>query len=462
MAEIREECGVVAVYNDPEVLSSTILALHTLQHRGQDSSGIGVAGNGGLKVEKYQGYVISNFIQKEVSMRLRGTSSIGHVRYATVKGGDLLKCAHPVEGVFKGAKFLLAHNGHIANYKELEKELKNKSKEEQTDTDIIVSLIEESKADSIAVAFKEVIQKCIGGFATVVLEEEGTIMATRDSVGIRPLHVGFDDERIVLASETCSFSVLDINDFREVKPGEIMVINSNGVKSEILPYSNKIARLCIFEIIYLSRPDSRYLGKSVYEHRKEIGRYLAKSYPIDADIVLSVPSSGDPAARGYARELNIPMEDGLLRSHYVWRTFIEPSQEIREKSVLLKHSVNRDLVKDQNVVLVDDSIVRGTTMKRIVKLLKIAGTREVHVRIGCPQIMYPDFFGIEISNTDLLISAHNNEEEVREFIGADSLEFLSIGNLYKAIGFNKRDDGRPQMADHYFTGEYPVNLDGLT
>ena len=461
MPKIREECGVVAIFNDPKAFSSTVFSLHALQHRGQDSSGIGIAHNGELKVEKHKGYVTSNFNTSQMAAELEGTSAIGHVRYATVKSDDTIKCAHPIAGNFKGHKFLLAHNGHIANYKELQGMLKDKSESAPTDTAILASLIGESDADTLEEAFKYVLQKCVGAYAMAILVEDGSIMAVRDNVGIRPFSIGFDSERVVLASETCAFSALGIYDFREIQPGEFIVADGNGVRSEKMPNSNDTARLCVFEIIYISRPDSVYLGKSVYEHRKEMGRNLAKESNVSADIVVSVPSSGNSAAKGYARESNIPLEDGLVRNHYMWRTFIEPSQEIRERSVYLKHSVNRRIVKDKRVVLIDDSLVRGTTMKRIVLLLREAGAKEIHVRIACPQIKYPDFFGIEISDDDLLLSAHKDDKEIKEYINADSLAFLSIDNVYKALGFSKRNPENPQMSDHYFTNDYPIDLDGI-
>ncbi len=454
---LKEECGVFGISNAKDASALTALGLHALQHRGQEGCGIVTFDGEKYYSEKRFGLVGDNFNKEKVLNNLKGNYAIGHNRYSTT-GNNILRNIQPFFADTNAGGIGVAHNGNLTN----SIALRNKLVEDgaifytTSDTETIVQLIAKSKRPKTIDKVIDAIFQIQGGYALVMLTQN-SLIGVRDPYGIRPLVIGKLGNSYVLASETCAFDIIGAKFVREVENGEIVLIENNELKS-IKPFPTKKVRPCVFEYIYFSRPDSLIGGKTAYEHRKNIGRELAKENDTDADIVVPVPDSGNAAAMGFAQELKVNFEHGLIRNHYVGRTFIEPSQKIRSLGVKLKLNANQTTIKDKKIILIDDSLVRGTTSYKIVKMLYDAGAKEVHVKIACPEIRYPDFYGVDTPTKKELLAANKTNDEICEYIGAKSLRFLSIEGLYKAIGFEKRNETYPQLTDHYFTGEYPVKL----
>jgi amidophosphoribosyltransferase len=454
---LNEECGVFGISNNKDASALTALGLHALQHRGQEGCGIVTFDGEKYYSEKRFGLVGDNFNKEKVLNNLKGNYAIGHNRYSTT-GNNILRNIQPFFADTNAGGIGVAHNGNLTN----SISLRNKLVEDgaifytTSDTETIVQLIAKSKRSKTIDKVIDAIFQIQGGYALVMLTQN-TLIGVRDPYGIRPLVIGKLGSSYVLASETCAFDIIGAKFIREVENGEIVLIENNELKS-IKPFPAKKVKPCVFEYIYFSRPDSLIGGKTAYEHRKNIGRELAKENDTDADIVVPVPDSGNAAAMGFAQELKINFEHGLIRNHYVGRTFIEPSQKIRSLGVKLKLNANQSTIKNKKIILIDDSLVRGTTSYKIVKMLYDAGAKEVHVKIACPEIRYPDFYGVDTPTKKELLAANKTNDEICEYIGAKSLRFLSIEGLYKAIGFEKRNEAYPQLTDHYFTGEYPVKL----
>ena len=454
---LKEECGVFGISNAKDASALTALGLHALQHRGQEGCGIVTFDGEKYYSEKRFGLVGDNFNKEKVLNNLKGNYAIGHNRYSTT-GNNILRNIQPFFADTNAGGIGVAHNGNLTN----SIALRNKLVEDgaifytTSDTETIVQLIAKSKRPKTIDKVIDAIFQIQGGYALVMLTQN-SLIGVRDPYGIRPLVIGKLGNSYVLASETCAFDIIGAKFVREVENGEIVLIENNELKS-IKPFPAKKVRPCVFEYIYFSRPDSLIGGKTAYEHRKNIGRELAKENDTDADIVVPVPDSGNAAAMGFAQELKMNFEHGLIRNHYVGRTFIEPSQKIRSLGVKLKLNANQTTIKNKKIILIDDSLVRGTTSYKIVKMLYDAGAKEVHVKIACPEIRYPDFYGVDTPTKKELLAANKTNDEICEYIGAKSLRFLSIEGLYKAIGFEKRNETYPQLTDHYFTGEYPVKL----
>ena len=454
---LKEECGVFGISNVKDSSALTALGLHALQHRGQEGCGIVTFDGEKYYSEKRFGLVGDNFNKEKVLNNLKGNYAIGHNRYSTT-GHNILRNIQPFFADTNAGGIGVAHNGNLTN----SIALRNKLVEDgaifytTSDTETIVQLIAKSKRPKKIDKVIDAIFQIQGGYALVMLTQN-SLIGVRDPYGIRPLVIGKLGNSYVLASETCAFDIIGAKFLREVENGEIVLIENNELKS-IKPFPNKKVRPCVFEYIYFSRPDSLIAGKTAYEHRKNIGRELAKENDTDADIVVPVPDSGNAAAMGFAQELKMNFEHGLIRNHYVGRTFIEPSQKIRSLGVKLKLNANQTTIKDKKIILIDDSLVRGTTSYKIVKMLYDAGAKEVHVKIACPEIRFPDFYGVDTPTKKELLAANKTNDEICEYIGAKSLKFLSINGLYKALDFKKRNESYPQLTDHYFTGDYPVEL----
>ena len=456
--KLHEECGVFGVYNHEDSAALTALGLHALQHRGQEAAGIVTFDGTKFMSERHPGLVSDNFTKMSVINRLVGNSAVGHNRYSTT-GATIQRNIQPFFADLWGGGFAIAHNGNITNALSLRDELIRKGSifQSTSDTETILQLVARSDADRTLDRLVDALMQISGAWALVVLTNKKLIGA-RDPFGIRPLVLGELDGAKILASETCALDIIGAKFVREIEPGEIIVITEDGEES-IKPFPNARLRPCIFEYIYFSRPDSMLDGKSVYECRKSFGKNLAKECPANADIVVPVPDSGVPAALGYSEESKIPFELSIIRNHYVGRTFILPTQSNRQSSVKLKHNPDRGSIKGKSVVLVDDSVVRGTTSVKIVELMREAGASEIHMRIACPPIKYPDFYGIDTPETEQLLAANKNLDEMCKYIGADSLGFLSLDGLYKSMGYNKgRNNDSPEYTDHCFTGDYPTNL----
>ncbi|MDB4034074.1 amidophosphoribosyltransferase [Candidatus Pelagibacter sp.] len=453
--KLKEECGVFGISNSDDAAALTALGLHALQHRGQEGCGIVSFDGEKYHSEKRFGLVGDNFNKEKVLKNLLGKYAIGHNRYSTT-GENTLRNIQPFFADTNAGGIGVAHNGNLTN----SVTLRNKLVEDgaifytTSDTETIVQLIAKSKRNNTVDKVIDAIFQIQGGYALVMLTQS-SLIGVRDPYGIRPLIIGKIKDSYVLASETCALDIIGAKYVRDVENGEIVLIENNELKS-FKPFPSRKVRPCVFEYIYFARPDSLLDGKSAYEHRKNLGIELAKENKIDADIVVPVPDSGNAAALGFAQYLGINFELGLIRNHYVGRTFIEPSQKIRSLGVKLKLNANQTTIKDKRIILIDDSLVRGTTSHKIVKMLYDAGAKEVHVKIACPEIRYPDFYGVDTPTKKELLAANKTNEEICEYIGAKSLDFLSLEGLYRAIGFEKRNDTYPQLTDHYFTGEYPV------
>ena len=455
--KIREECGVFGISNINDASALAALGLHALQHRGQEGCGIVSYDGKNYYSEKRFGLVGDNFNNEDTIKKLPGSFAIGHNRYSTT-GGKILRNVQPFFADTNAGGIGVSHNGNFTNAITLRKKLVEDGAIFYTtsDSETIVQLIARSKKDKNIDKIIEAISQIQGGYALVMLTKN-ILIGARDIYGIRPLVIGKLNKSFVLASETCALDIIGAEFIREVENGEIVYIEDNELHS-LKPFGNHTPRPCVFEYIYFSRPDSLLNGKCAYEYRKCFGAELAKENSLKADLVVPVPDSGNAAAIGYSQLTNIPFDLGLIRNHYVGRTFIEPAQKIRSLGVKLKLNANKTTVKDKIIILIDDSLVRGTTSHKIVKMLYDAGAKEVHVKIACPEIKYPDFYGVDTPTKKELLAANMSNKEICEYINAKSLKFLSIDGLYKAMGFENRNKTYPQLTDHYFTGDYPVKL----
>ena len=455
MDRLKEECGVFGIFDNKDAAALTALGLHALQHRGQEGCGIVTFDGTNFYAERRLGLVGDNFTKGNILGKLPGNYAIGHNRYSTA-GNNLIKNVQPFFADLHTGGISIAHNGNLSNARHLRRELvKNGSIFQTTsDTETIVQLIAKSKRPKIIDKIIDSLFKIQGGYALTVLTEN-KLIGIRDPFGIRPLVIGKLNKSYVLASETCALDIIGAKFIRGVENGEIVVITENGLEC-IKPFPKIKERPCIFEYIYFSRPDSIINNVSFYEHRKRLGAELAKENHIESDLIIPVPDSGVPASIGYAEKIKKNIELGIIRNHYVGRTFIEPTQQIRSFGVKLKHNINKSIVKNKSLILIDDSLVRGTTSVKIIKMLYDAGAKEVHLKIASPPIKYPDYYGVDTPNQNELLASKLDIEGMRKFINATTLQFLSIEGLYKSMGYEKRNSSYPQFTDHCFTGEYPV------
>lgn len=457
--QLRLECGVCGVWGAPDAEASSIVALglHALQHRGQEACGIASVHQERFHTERHMGLVGEAFGNADLTTRLPGSAAVGHTRYSTA-GGSFLRNIQPMFADLDQGGIALAHNGNLTNFKHLHAQLVAEGAifQSTSDSEVILHLIARSRKAKIVERFIDALGRIEGGYA-LLAQTRHKMIGARDPLGIRPLVLGKVGEAWVLASETCALDTIGATFIRDVEHGEVVVIDEEGLTS-LKPFPQKAARPCLFEYVYFARPDSVVNGRPVYDVRKEMGRRLAREHGVEADIVVPVPDSGVPAALGYAQESGIPYEMGIIRSHYLGRTFIQPSQGARQKGVRMKHSPNRAALEGKRVVLIDDSIVRGTTSLKLVRAVRAAGAKEVHLRSASPQILYPDFYGIDMPERSQLMAATHTMDEMRAILEVDSLGFLSIDGLYEAMGVGPRDAANPQFTDHYFTGDYPTRL----
>jgi len=451
----REECGVFGISDHEDASALVALGLHALQHRGQEGCGIVSFDGKTFHSEKRQGLVGDHFTDPAVIKKLPGQSAIGHNRYSTT-GEVSLRNIQPFFADLYSAGVSLAHNGNLTNAVELRNNLVRDGAIFRTtsDTETIVQLIAKSKRSKMIDKIIDTLFQIQGGYALVIMTNK-KLIGLRDPFGIRPLIIGKLKNSFVFASETCALDIIGAKFFREVENGEIVFVE-NGKLNSVKPFPPIKARPCAFEYIYFARPDSLISGLCAYEFRKRLGEELAAETDLNADLVVPVPDSGVPAALGYSQYTKKSFELGLIRNHYVGRTFIEPTQSIRSFGVKLKLNATQTLVKNKSIVLVDDSLVRGTTCHKIVKMLYDAGAKEVHVRIACPEILFPDFYGVDMPTKKELLANGKDNQEMCNYINAKSLKFLSLVGMYKALGFGERNKLHPQLSDHYFTGDYPV------
>ena len=453
----HEECGVFGIYGTEDAAAHTALGLHALQHRGQEAAGIVSNHEGQFYSHRALGLVGDTFNRQSVIAQLKGKAAIGHNRYST-SGAPMLRNVQPLYAEYCFGGLSLAHNGNLTNSYFLRDWLKGQGClfQSTSDTEVIIHLIAISRAKEIPTRVVEALKQVEGAYSLVVLTNEALI-GVRDPHGVRPLVLGELDGAHVLASETCAFDIIGANYVRDIEAGEMVVINDEGVKS-FKPFAAVPKKFCIFEYVYFARPDSNIEGLNTYAVRKQIGAELAHEQPVVADVVVPVPDSGVPAALGYATAAQIPFELGIIRNHYIGRTFIEPTDKIRNLGVKLKHNANMDALKGKKVVLVDDSIVRGTTSRKIVAMVRQAGASEVHMRIASPPSTNSCYYGVDTPESSELLASNMNIAQMCEYIGADSLAFVSIDGLYRAVGQEKRNNAQPQFCDACFTGEYAIRL----
>jgi amidophosphoribosyltransferase len=455
--KLREECGVFGIWGSDSASAVVALGLHALQHRGQEAAGITSFDGRNFHSHRAMGHVAGNFDTAEVIRRLAGPAAIGHVRYSTT-GETALRNVQPLYAELASGGFAVAHNGNISNSIRVRRDLNRRGSifQSTSDTEVIIHLVATSTYRTLLDRLIDALKQVEGAYSLICLTTEGMI-ACRDPHGVRPLVMGRLGESYIFASETVALDVVGATFLRTVEPGEIVVVSEQGVNTH-RPFADVRPRPCIFEHIYFSRPDSVLDGASVYEVRKAIGAQLARENPVEADYVVPVPDSGVPAAIGYAQESAIPFELGIIRSHYVGRTFIQPSDAVRHLGVKLKHNANSALIRGKRLVLIDDSIVRGTTSLKIVQMLREAGAREVHMRIASPPTRHSCFYGVNTPDPAKLLAAQMNVPQMNDYIKADSLAFISIDGLYRALGEDLRDDSQPQYCDACFTGAYPTRL----
>ena len=453
--KLREECGIFGISSHQDAAALVALGLHALQHRGQEGCGIVSFDGKNYHSEKRQGLVGDHFTNFETIKKLPGNYAIGHNRYSTT-GETSLRNIQPFFADLHTGGLSIAHNGNLTNALILRETLVKDGAIFRTtsDTETIVQLIAKSKRDKFVDKLIDTLFQIQGGYSLILMTNK-KLVGVRDPFGIRPLVIGKLKNSYILASETCALDIVGATYVREVENGEIVVIENNDLKS-IKPFPKQKSRPCVFEYIYFARPDSLIKKKCAYEYRKDLGSELAKETDINADLVVPVPDSGVPAALGYAEESKKKFELGLIRNHYVGRTFIEPTQNIRSLGVKLKLNSTKTIVKNKSIILIDDSLVRGTTCLKIVKMLFEDGAKEVHVRIACPEIKHPDFYGVDMPTKKELLAYNKNIDEMCEYINATSLKFLSLDGLYKALLNEKRNPNYPQFSDHYFTGDYPI------
>lgn len=456
--KFHEECGVFGIFGNEDAAALTALGLHALQHRGQEACGIVSYDGQNYYAHKALGLVDSTFSDAGVIEKLKGHAAIGHNRYST-SGEPALRNVQPMYADMDFGGFAVAHNGNLTNAHMLRKELVKRGSifQSTSDTETIVHLVAVSRKKTVADRLIDAVKQIKGAYSLVACAQ-GKIMGVRDPYGIRPLVLGRLGDAHILASETCALDIIGAEFVRDIEAGEMVILDESGIQS-LFPFKRVSKRFCIFEYIYFARPDSFMDGHSVYEMRKNIGAELARENPVEgADLVVPVPDSGVPSAIGYAEASGVPFELGIIRNHYVGRTFIEPTDKIRHLGVRLKHNANRKFIEGKSVVLVDDSIVRGTTSKKIVEMIKDAGAREVHMRISSPPTIKSCFYGIDTPSSEELLAGQKSVEEICEYIGADSLAYISLDGLYRAVGETKRNAKVPQYCDACFTGEYPVEL----
>jgi amidophosphoribosyltransferase len=455
--KLREECGVFGVWGTDGAAAMTALGLHALQHRGQEAAGITSWDGHQFHTHRAMGHVAGNFDRADVIARLPGRVASGHVRYSTT-GETALRNVQPLFAELSSGGFAVSHNGNISNAMKLRYELVRRGSifQSTSDTEVIIHLVATSSYRTLLDKFIDALKRIEGAYSLVCTTPEGMI-ACRDPLGIRPLVLGRLGDAYIFASETVALDVVGATFIRSIEPGELVIVSDAGMRS-IRPFAPVTPRPCIFEHVYFSRPDSIVDGTSVYSVRKRIGAELAVENPVEADIVVPVPDSGTPAAIGYAQQSGIPFELGIIRSHYVGRTFIQPGDQVRNLGVKLKHNANKALIDGKRVVLIDDSIVRGTTSLKIVQMLRDAGAREIHMRIASPPTRHSCFYGVDTPERAKLLAAQMGVAEMADYINVDSLSFISIDGLYRAMGEDARDDMRPQHCDACFTGDYPTHL----
>lgn len=460
--KLHEECGVFGIIGAHEAAAVCALGLHALQHRGQEAVGITSFDGAEFFTRRGLGHVADNFSSGDSIAELPGTMAAGHVRYSTT-GGAGLRNVQPLYADLASGGFAVAHNGNISNAGHLRAELVRRGAifQSTSDTEVIIHLVATSRYPKLRDKIVDALRLVEGAYSLILMTPQGMI-ACRDPLGIRPLVMGQLSEGIVFASETVALDVVGAEFTRQIEPGELVEVDLNGKVTSHRPFGQLPARPCIFEHVYFSRPDSIFNDRSVYESRKMIGVELAKEAPVEADFVVPVPDSGVPAAIGYSRESGIPFELGIIRSHYVGRTFIQPSDSARNSGVKRKHNANRALVEGRRIVLIDDSIVRGTTSLKIVRMMRDAGAAEVHFRVASPPTGHGCYYGVDTPERSKLLAGRMDVAAMCEFIQADSLAFVSIDGLYRAVGLPGRNDACPQYCDACFTGDYPTSLTDLS
>ncbi len=454
--KLHEECALFGVFGHAEAAALTVLGLHAQQHRGQEAAGIVTFDGARFHSERRMG-LVDNFNSESILGHLKGDAAIGHTRYATT-GDTILRNVQPLFGELATGGFAVAHNGNLTNAETLKRELVQSGSifQSTSDTETVIHLVATSKSGPVLERLTDALRMIEGAYSICALTPEGMV-GVRDPLGVRPLVLGRLQDAYILASETVAFDIIGAKFIRDIEPGELVFISKNGIES-FRPFKPAPHRFCVFEYVYFARPDSTLDGRGVYAARKRIGEVLAREAPADADLVIPVPDSGNRAAIGFAQASGLPFELGIIRNHYVGRTFIQPKQEIRDFSVKMKHNANSALIRGKRVVLVDDSIVRGTTSVKIVEMVREAGALEVHMRIASPPTTHSCFYGVDTPERSKLLAANHDLEAMRQFIGADTLAFISIDGLYQAMGEERRFNDAPQFCDACFTGDYPTVL----
>jgi amidophosphoribosyltransferase len=455
--KLHEECGVFGIFGHPDAAALTVLGLHALQHRGQEGAGVVSFDGERFHNARRAGLVGDNFTKRDVVEELAGDRAIGHVRYST-HGAPLERNIPPLFAELAGGGFAVAHNGNLTNAVTLQDRLQRRGAifQSTSDTEVILHLVAGAGRGVLVDRVIDALKQIEGAYSLVCLSEKKMI-GCRDPLGVRPLVLGDLDGTVILASETCALDIIGARYVRDLLPGEMVVVTTDGIES-LFPFAPASQPFCIFEYVYFSRPESSVEGRGVYEVRKRIGAELAREHGVAADLVVPVPDSGTPAAIGFAEAAGLPFDLGIIRNHYVGRTFIEPSDAIRNMGVRLKHNANRSVLEGKRVVLVDDSIVRGTTSVKIVQMIRDAGAAEVHMRVASPPTVHSCFYGVDTPEESKLIAARMSVAEMAQFIGVDSLAFLSIEALYRAVGEKSRNADQPQFCDACFTGAYPTRL----
>jgi amidophosphoribosyltransferase len=455
--QLRLECGVFGVFGVPDAAGVVALGLHALQHRGQEACGIAAFDGQGFHTERHLGHVAEAFSQADLTRRLPGSAAIGHTRYSTA-GGSFLRNGQPMFADLLAGGIAIAHNGNLTNFLTVREQLVEDGAifQSTSDSEVILHLIARSRKNRVVERFIDALRQVEGGYALVALTNK-KLIGVRDPLGIRPLVLGDLNGRAVFASETRALNMVGARFVRDVEHGEMVIVSEDGIES-VRPFPAARARPCVFEYVYFAMPDSVVNGRSVYNVRKRLGQRLAQESGRAVDVVVPVPDSGVPAALGYAQESGIPFEMGIIRNHYVGRTFIQPTQDARELSVRMKLSPNHAVLAGKRVMLIDDSIVRGTNSVRVVRMVREAGATEVHLRSASPPLKWPDFYGIDMPDRDKLLAANRSLAEMAHLLEVDSLGFLSVEGLYWAMGAGPRDPLHPQFTDHYFTGDYPTRL----
>ena len=455
--KLHEECGVFGIYRHSDSAAHAALGLHALQHRGQEAAGIVTYDGKQFHSHRGLGLVGENFSSAKVIDRLRGQSAIGHNRYATT-GDTVLRNVQPLFAEFAFGGLAIAHNGNLTNATALRRQLVGRGClfQSTSDSEVIIHLIAISQHATVVDRLIDALYQVEGAYSLVAMTDD-SLIGVRDPKGVRPLILGMVEGAPVMASESCALDIMGAEYLRDIEPGEVVVVNDNGIQS-LRPFAPTKSRFCIFEYVYFARPDSYMEGLSVYEARKRIGAELARESLVEADLVVPVPDSGVPAAIGYAAEAGQPFELGIIRNHYVGRTFIEPTDQIRHLGVKLKHNANAASIKGKRVVLVDDSIVRGTTSTKIVEMVRAAGAAEVHMRVASPPTTHSCFYGVDTPSRDKLMASNMSVSEMADHIGVDSLAFVSLDGLYRAVGEDGRSSQTPQYCDACFTGDYPIPL----